>query len=186
MKKKKEHGSDRPHITWQFLVFRHNEHEIDAATKMAKDLGVDEVAIEPAVIPVHCRQEAERWVPSDPRYQRYNMNELEETWAAQERIQVPGEMTSGNPIQEETTVRRKPDCFWLWTWASIGWNGSVFPCCHVFDSSSDFGTIADKPFKKVWNNEKYRASRRFSSKGEAAGLRTICMKCPAAPNHEKE
>lgn len=34
-------GALNPFITWQFLVFRHNEHQIAEAEAIAKDLGVD-------------------------------------------------------------------------------------------------------------------------------------------------
>ena len=87
--------------------------------------------------------------------------------------------------ENSTKIRRKPNCNWLWTWASIGWDGSVRPCCHIFDASGDFGNMSDKPFRKIWNNAEYRASRRFSSKGKIGDLRTICMDCPDATYSEE-
>lgn len=37
---KKIHDSTRPALTWQFIVFGHNEHEIDAARELAESLGM--------------------------------------------------------------------------------------------------------------------------------------------------
>jgi radical SAM protein with 4Fe4S-binding SPASM domain len=35
-------GSRTPLIAWQFLVFEHNEHELETARRMAEDIGADE------------------------------------------------------------------------------------------------------------------------------------------------
>ena len=33
--------SKTPFVEWQFIVFKHNEHEVDAARKLASEIGVD-------------------------------------------------------------------------------------------------------------------------------------------------
>ncbi len=38
---KKKQGSKTPYIEWQYVVFRHNQHEIQAAKMFAEDIGVD-------------------------------------------------------------------------------------------------------------------------------------------------
>ena len=45
---KKEMCSSTPFIEWQFIVFKHNEHEIDAAKKLSVELGVDNIVFMPA------------------------------------------------------------------------------------------------------------------------------------------
>jgi pyruvate-formate lyase-activating enzyme len=42
---KRELGSASPVITWQYLVFRHNEDQIDAARRLAEEIGVDHFAV---------------------------------------------------------------------------------------------------------------------------------------------
>ena len=37
---KKKYGSVEPQLSWQFVVFGHNEHEIPAAREMARELGM--------------------------------------------------------------------------------------------------------------------------------------------------
>jgi len=37
---KRKHRSGWPILTWQFIVFGHNEHEIETARKMAGELGM--------------------------------------------------------------------------------------------------------------------------------------------------
>ena len=38
---KKALKSKTPYVEWQFIVFKHNEHEVDEAKRLAADLGVD-------------------------------------------------------------------------------------------------------------------------------------------------
>ena len=150
---------------------------------MAKAMGVEHIVFVPAVVPVHSREEAERWVPDNPKYQPRGMKRLEEGWEAGEVRKVSENAERENVAQGNSKLKRRMNCSWLWTQASVNWDGSVSPCCDLYDSSLDFGSLANRPFKEVWNNEKYRVSRRFSSKGKVGGSRTICMECPAA-SHE--
>lgn len=39
---KRRLNSDRPRVRWQFLVFPHNEHEVEAAERLAAEIGVDQ------------------------------------------------------------------------------------------------------------------------------------------------
>jgi len=43
IKWKKELKSSTPHIVFQFLVVKPNEHQIEEVQQLAKDLGVDEI-----------------------------------------------------------------------------------------------------------------------------------------------
>ncbi|NQV51891.1 MAG: SPASM domain-containing protein [Flavobacteriales bacterium] len=42
---KKEMGSKLPLITWKYLVFEHNKHEVGMAKKMAAEIGVDSTEV---------------------------------------------------------------------------------------------------------------------------------------------
>jgi radical SAM protein with 4Fe4S-binding SPASM domain len=179
VKKKRERGCRHPYICWQFLVMKHNEHEMEAAKRMARELGVDHITVDHAYLPVATRQEAVKWLPGDSRYHRYDVEELKERWEAAERnrdiVQKCDEDSGGG--QE---LRRKANCSWLWTQTTINWDGSVSPCCAIYDPAEDFGNISRTALRNIWNNRKYRESRRFSSKGEAGETLTVCMKCPLA------
>ena len=45
-------GTTTPKVIWQFLVFRHNEHQIDQVKAEHKDWGADEISIGPATMPL--------------------------------------------------------------------------------------------------------------------------------------
>ena len=160
--------------------------------KMAEELGVNSITIDHAYLPVTPKKEAMKWLPLDPKYHRYDPAELEKKWQALEKEQdtapesVNQQTTAGTQeIRNENDAgqndyKRRVNCSWLWTQATINWDGSVAPCCAVYDQSFDFDNISGTLFKKAWNNEKYRASRRFSSKGETGKVMTVCMQCPLA------
>ena len=57
-------GLARPLVEWQFIVFSHNEHQLDQARGLARSLGVDHIAF----IGGYCDDPS--WQPSDPRYRQ--------------------------------------------------------------------------------------------------------------------
>jgi MoaA/NifB/PqqE/SkfB family radical SAM enzyme len=50
VKWKKATGSKTPFIIWQFIVFGHNEGEIEEIRQLAKEVGVDHLALKTAQI----------------------------------------------------------------------------------------------------------------------------------------
>ncbi|MFI5350534.1 MAG: radical SAM/SPASM domain-containing protein [Elusimicrobiota bacterium] len=69
-RKKKELASPTPLLLWQFLVFKHNEHEAELAQKMARELGMDEGNVLPAFLPNESRILA-AWLPGRKDYRLY-------------------------------------------------------------------------------------------------------------------
>ena len=139
LRKRRELKSLKPYITWQFLVFRHNEHEINDVIKMGKKLGVDHVGITKAFIG------DKDWMPLNQEYSNYNINGINK-----------GELTSGY-----FKVFDDAFCNWPWEAIAINTNGSVSSCCSVEDEKDDFGNIFDQSFEDLWNNEKYQTARDY-------------------------
>lgn len=150
-----------PLIIWEFLVTKYNEDEIPKAKEMAK-----EVADKLEILPLRCDMGGElfmtnreqfdsvkEWLPKDESYSMYDY---------QRKARKP---------------HLGPPCHFLYSQSVINWNGSISPCCLVYFEKYDFGNIFESSFKKIWNNEKYRASRRLIFKGKESGLETICSIC---------
>jgi radical SAM protein with 4Fe4S-binding SPASM domain len=78
VKKKKELGRSNPYIIWQFLVFKHNEHEAEKVREFAKDLGVDTVGVTPAFLPFRPGIKDE-WLPTKPEYRHYDPETFPDT-----------------------------------------------------------------------------------------------------------
>jgi MoaA/NifB/PqqE/SkfB family radical SAM enzyme len=152
-------SSPTPQISWRFLVFRHNEHEIDRAKGMAEEMAVDLDLCAP-YIAVGDEQYRD-WVSTIPYFNKYTSD-------------------PGTPPQQLKTVSATKDgaCDWLWMSAAINSNGSVSPCCGIWEEKHDFGKIGEGGFQGVWNSQVYRAARSFMATGLPTGLSLICEKCP--------
>ena len=162
LERKKQLSLDRPHITWQFLVFKHNEHEINDVRRLGQELGVDETAITKAFIGY------KDWMPTDQEHCRYNLDILQ-CDASHERE------------TSEYFTRQHSYCNWLWEAIVINPNGSVSPCCTVENEKDDFGNILVYGFKKIWNNEQYRNARIYmKDRGKSNTIQNICHDCKQA------
>jgi radical SAM protein with 4Fe4S-binding SPASM domain len=157
LKKKRELSRRNPYISWQFLVFRHNEHEIDDVKMIAEEMGVDHIGITKAFIG------DKDWVPLNPQYSHYNREKAQE---------IDKKRTSDffNEPKEKL-------CNWPWEVIVINSNGSVSPCCSIEDEKDDFGNIFDSPFKEIWNNGKYLKARRFIKDRIKTEEDNICFNC---------
>ena len=172
IKKKKELKSSSPTIIWQFLVFRHNEHEIEIAQKMGKELGVDDVGISSAFIPVEV-EENRNWVPLNSKYNKYDLNQKPKIITGSESFRKPG-------VAEKT-------CNWPWLGTAVQWDGTVAPCCGLVKEEDDFGHIFGQDhFSQLWNNDLYRNARDFIKKRGSddspikQNIKNACVGCPLA------
>ena len=168
-----------PFLIWQFLVNRYNEAEIDMAREIARKMGLYFYPMhmrtsmgKELLMPLYERvKEIKDWLPENPAHSKYSNNIS------------PGMKT------------RKTTCTWLWNAAIINWDGSVSPCCGVFEKIWDFETCYDAQkdkqltFHQVWNSPRYRLARSLVSaymkksknlsiiSKEAVSQELICSKC---------
>lgn len=144
---------DSPLLIWQFLVNRHNELEVEKARDMAENLGMwffpspmrTSMGKE-LLLPLYERvSEIQDWLPENPVYNKYAYT-----------------ITPSTRTRQET-------CRWLWNSTVVNWDGSVSPCCGVFEKIWDFETCRfDQAGQKLtlhhaWNSPRYRMARRLVS-----------------------
>lgn len=138
---KKRLGSATPKVVWQFLVFRHNEHEIEQARAVHKEWGADEFIVGGAEMPMEPHNEG-----------------FEPSTIAAYNIYHPD-----HPLQKEAERQITSDraCAWLYGVFVLNPNGKVSPCCAVPSEKLDFGEYHKGDFFTVWNNETFRRARRM-------------------------
>lgn len=156
---KVKHEKTTPQIVWNFLVFKHNMHEVDLVKKRAAEMGVD---VNVAGMRTDCAQEIYKpleermkedaeWIPVGSEYNKYTPEEL---------------------------THRETRCPKPWYTVTINWDGSVVPCGSVYDTQKyAYGNMLKEPFEKIWNNEKYREARLEIAGKPNAGLDVICRTC---------
>lgn len=167
MAKKKELGKDRPFIVWNFFVFRHNLHEIESIKKLAKNTGID--ALEISTPHVYLG------IMDMPFGQLYEISK---------KFLMP----LGGKYSAYRKDGRKKDaphkCSWLWRGVAVGSDGSVMPCCNIYDSRHSFGNMLESDFENIWNGSQYQAARRIVR--DAIRFlpceENICAKCTIANN----
>ena len=157
--KKKEELAKNTRIIWNFLVFRHNEHEIEKAEAMAKEIGVNfriglmRTSMKDEILKSH-KESIERdrnWIPDNPEYSAYD------------KINY-------------TTKKIIKTCRKPWQEISINWNGLVFPCCAVYGEKYNFGDAREDSIKDIWNNPKFISARKDILNKKCSAT-TICGVC---------
>lgn len=149
---KKKLGSKTPHVIFQFLVVRPNEHQIDDVYKLADELGVDEVRLKTAQ--VYDFEHGNDLLPNNPKYSRYAQ-------------QPDGTYRIKNMLLNH--------CWKLWHSCVITWDGLVVPCCFDKDATHQLGNLQETNFKTLWQGEAYQQFRGTVLK--ARNEVDICTNC---------
>jgi radical SAM protein with 4Fe4S-binding SPASM domain len=152
VKQKRELKSKTPHIAWQFVVFDHNEKQVEEVKRMGKELGVDEVMIKTAQI--YDFEEGKSIIPSNEKYSRYKLNK-------------EGKYEIKNKLLNQ--------CWRMWQGCVITWDGKVVPCCFDKDAKHGMGDLKSASIKDVWFSEAYNKFRNAILIGRSEI--DICKNC---------
>ncbi len=150
-----------PIIEWQFIIMKHNLHEVAEAERLAKKLGVDLLRFIPAGIPFDFQNKQELIEQMFP--------------PASEETDIPD--GARNPL---TPIQKPGPCFYLYRSMVINTDGGISPCCEVYRKNSDFADLNDIEIDtgRIWNNEMYRSARaQFSHQNPTSKTATICDGC---------
>ena len=152
VKWKKQLGKKHPHVIFQFLVVRPNEHQIPEIFRLAKEIGVDEVKLKSAQ--VYDYENGNPLIPTQKQYARYRENG-DGTWSVKHAL--------------------ANHCWKLWHACVITWDGMVVPCCFDKDATHRLGDLKKTTFKALWKGEAYQSFRRSILAGR--DQIDICTNC---------
>ncbi len=133
---KKELKSLTPFVVFQFLVVKPNEHQIDEVNRLAREIGVDHVALKTAQI--YDYKNGSELIPTNDKYSRY-------------RREADGTYTIKNELLSH--------CWKMWQSCVITWDGKIVPCCFDKDAHYVMGDLQKQSFKEIWRSEKYNSFR---------------------------
>jgi len=157
------------HISWGFLVFSFNEHEIPATQRYCHELGIE----------FHRRDafvDNPEWLPS--------YRKRETPWIVPQEALLKKDSSKGwSPLPAVEKSRCASACGWHYGYSVVTGGGRVAPCCAVAKDEYDFGELApgSASFREVWNNPAYQKSRAAFAAKDAQHLghvETICTRCP--------
>jgi len=152
--------SATPRIEMQFIVFRHNEHEMEEYKRYWMGRGVDTVSFIRMSFLSGRGEEVARengFVPEHPDFQ---------------------------PIHPFGSVQR---CWFLYGHVTINYNGDWYTCCYPCGQApSRIANIARDEFWSVWNGDYYRYCRELLRNHAPVSDRyeTVCHDCTGRlPEH---
>lgn len=132
---KKRLKKPNPFIIIQFLVFRHNEHEISEIKEMAKKYNCK---LELKTVQIYNFSEAESLLPTQSKYSRYKRLD-------NGKYQIKSSSKS---------------CLRLWSHLVITWDGKIIPCCFDKNASYCLGKFPQQALLNVWKSTIYNNFRQ--------------------------
>jgi len=143
-------GTKHPYIVWQFIVMRHNEHEIPYVKQMAKSIGVDKLEFK--TVQIYSKDDI-AFLPKDHKLSRYSANE--------------------QSFELRTKLLNR--CRRLWTQPVINWDSELSICCYDKDLHFKIGNVHEHSFRSLWFSSRFAAIRQSVLSDRAAI--EICRNC---------
>ncbi len=152
IKWKIELKSATPHVIFQFLVVKPNQHQLSDMKQLAKEIGVQELRFKTAQ--VYDYEHGNPLIPTIGKYSRYKQQE------------------NGTYAIKNNMLNH---CWRLWHSTVVTWDGLVVPCCFDKDAQHQMGDLKSISFRELWKGKPYNNFR-------AAVLRSrseidICKNC---------
>ena len=111
---KKKYNSEYPHLIWQFILFGHNEHEIELAKQKAKELNM--------------KIEFKRNMSKD--YSPVKNKELIEKQTGLKLFEDKKKLLK-DMLEKQNLIA----CYTLFDMPQIDWNGELLGCCRIYNGS---------------------------------------------------
>lgn len=157
---RKELGSKAPLVILQFLVFKHNEHQLPEVKEMADQLGADRHWIKTAQI--EYPETAGQWIPETPGYARYEKNSRSST-DGKDKGKSTLENNAESPDKEgEWKLKGKQmnRCKRLWQTTVVCSDGLIVPCCFDKRAQYPMGKSGTTGLAIAWKSKKYQDFRK--------------------------
>lgn len=184
---KRRLGSGTPVLSWNFLAFQHNAHEIPAAERMARKLGVNVFRVvrpfdvswdDPEIRPAEVKPYVKRLDWSSISNAPGNWNPFPHDLEA-ERITSAFEGGFEEPPAGEDPAVSRHTCHWLYKNMVMDANGRILPCCGAPHPNAKlaFGSFEEQT-ADLFNSQKYREARAFFAGRQAVISETVqCQDC---------
>ncbi len=143
--------SKTPKIIIQFLVMKHNEHQIEKIKKLKQKIGADRLLIK--TMQLENPIDADIFLPRAKKYNRYRSGK--------------------NNIEMKKPKNQL--CNRLWYSTVILSDGRVVPCCFDKNGKYFFGEISQQTLNEIWKSDEYQ---KFRNKNRRARQSIdICQNC---------
>ena len=132
---KKQLKSKYPIVHIQFLVLKHNEHQIKEIESLTKSLGVSKLELKSAQI-----ENFEKnidLIPTIEKFSRYNKE---------------------NNFKIKSKLLNR--CFRIWSTLIVSWEGTIVPCCFDKELQYPVGNAIKNSTVEIWKSKEFASFRR--------------------------
>jgi radical SAM protein with 4Fe4S-binding SPASM domain len=139
-------------VVWQFIVMRHNEHQVEQAQAIARGLGIpfSLKSVNLDLLPEQA--DADSHLPNNPQFSRYEKEE------------------------ETLTLKNQNNpCYFVQTTLMINADGSVTPCAFDPQGLLKLGDVNLQSVAEIWNGEPMQTLRH--QLGQERQLLNPCKNC---------
>lgn len=148
---KKSLNSKTPIVEIQFIVFKHNEHQIEDIKIFCKKYKTINLKFKSAQI--NNLYKNSYLIPKKTQYRRYKFKNSK--WVLKKKL--------------------RNRCFRLWNSVVITWEGIVLPCCFDKNANYPLGDIKNQNLAKIVNGNKFKIfAKRLQSNRKSIN---ICRNC---------
>ncbi|MBW6515468.1 MAG: radical SAM protein [Candidatus Cloacimonetes bacterium] len=148
---KRRKKSPTPYISWQFIIMRHNEHEIPEIKKLAEESQVDELIFK--TVQIYEKEDIDNFLPTNDKYRRYKITE------------------DGFILKKKIANR----CRRIFTQPVVNCDGELAICCYDKDNVYKVGNLKDNSIKNLWKSSKMNRWREIILKER--NKMGICLNC---------
>ena len=144
--------SNSPFIELQFLVMRHNEHQVNQVKEFARESRVDKLSLKSAQV-----------------YNFKSENTIIPTLKEKSRYK---QMPDGSWVIAKKIRNR---CRRIWSSIVVSWDGKVVPCCYDKNADNQTGNLLEESLNSLWKSQLYTSFRKkvLSNRSDI----DICSNC---------
>jgi MoaA/NifB/PqqE/SkfB family radical SAM enzyme len=143
-----------PTLRWQFIVFGHNEHELEKARKMARELGA---SFRPKM--------------------NWDLNYSPPKNQQKVSAQTGKHLSPSKKVQKQSDLdnRSYEFCGQLWKRPQVNWDGKLLGCC--VNIWGDFGNAFEQPLHLLLKEKSYQYAKAMLLGKEAPSKEIPCSNC---------
>lgn len=156
---KKKRSSRYPELTWQYIVFGHNEHQIEPARKMAAELGM---VFDIKMNGIHSYSPVKN---KDVLIQKFGAASPREYWLK----------------KKETYLST---CSSMWTAPQISWDGQFLGCCA--NKWGSYGNVFESGLEACLKNPDFIYAKQMVTGAAKAKKGIPCSVCRSYTHKIKE
>ena len=148
---KRRKNSVTPYISWQFIIMRHNEHEIDQIKKLAAEAEVDQLIFK--TVQIYNKEDIALFLPTKEKYRRYKI------------------VDDGFILKKRIANR----CRRIFTQPVVNCDGELAICCYDKDNIYKVGNLQDNSLKSLWESTRMNRWRNIVLQDRKK--MEICLNC---------